>query len=32
MMELQTDTYLTLETGVDYKAEKLGVYIGKEWG
>jgi hypothetical protein len=33
MMELLANTYLTQETEVIYlEAQKLGVYIGKEWG
>jgi hypothetical protein len=33
MTELWTDTYLTQEiTNVSLEAQKLGVYIGKEWG
>jgi hypothetical protein len=33
MTELRTNTYLTQEiTDVGLEAQKLGVYIGKEWG
>jgi hypothetical protein len=33
MMVLRADMYLTQETEVvDQEAQKLGVYMGKEWG